>query len=268
LTPAEVQQALKDLQTGHEHLAPDDNLILLDAGALLAFAPYRARVVLTVDPFACAEAYAQTLETDADSLRVRLHDALLSAERIITLGHQTFDAVLPLLPSRPEKKIFPASPLRFSQVKGGAILVVDNDDSELTKRAMSVLEQEFPSEKFVTYEAMSDFEQSWKMVVHLGLTRDKGHGARLADAWAGGVPVLQLVDSTRLEAYRRRQHQSTNAFVEHGKTGLLFPTVDELIRALRELFFDSLPARAVARSARHRIDPAVEWDALLAEILL
>ena len=253
---------------GHEHLAPDDNLILIDAGAMIAYAPYHGRVVLTIDPFAHTEAYAGILGIDVDVLRVRLHDALLSAQKVIALDNRAFDAVVPLLPNRPEKKNFPAAPLRSSHAAAAGVLVVGNDGPESTKQVMATFEREFPAQKFVAYDAGFVFGQPWKMVLHLGLIRDRGPGARLADAWSGGVPVLQCVDSARLDAYRRRQHQAVHAFVEHGKTGLLFPTMEELIRALKELFSDSLPARSVARGARHRVDPAAEWDALFAEILL
>jgi hypothetical protein len=264
----DVRQGLQALPIGHEHLAPDDNLILLDAGAMIAYAPYRGRIVLTTDPFAHAEAYAGILGIDVDILRVRLHDALLSAEKVIALGNRTFDAIVSLLPDRPGKKNFPATPLRSSHAAGSGILVVGNDNPGAMKQVMAALEREIPAEKFVAYDAGSVFEEPWKMVLHLGLIRDLGPGARLADAWSGGVPVLQCIDSARLEAYRRRQHQAAHAFVEHGKTGLLFPTVEELMRALKELSSDSLPARSVARGARYRVDPAAEWDALFAEMLL
>lgn len=268
LSLGDVRECLRDLPIGHEHLDLDDNLILLDAGAMIAYAPYRGRIVLTTDPFAHAEAYAGILGVDANVLRVRLYDALLSAEKVIALDTRTFDAVLPLLPFRPGKRNFPATPLRPSQAAGAGILVVGNDDPDAMKQVMARFERELPDEKFVAYDAGSVFEQPWKMVLHLGLIRDCGPGARLADAWSGGVPVLQCVDPARLDAYRRRQHQAVHAFVEHGKTGLLFPTMEELIRALKELSSDSLPARSVARGARHRVDPAAEWDALFAEILL
>jgi hypothetical protein len=224
--------------------------------------------VLTGDPLASVEIYARKLESDAGALRIRLHDSLLSAEKIISLGSHAFDTVLPLLPSWPQKRTYPATPLRFSQAKDAAILVVDNDPAERTAEMMALLTQEFPSERFVAFESSVAFERAWKMVLHLGLVSNIGLGARLSDAWAGGVPVLQLVDPQRLDAYRRRQNQASGAFVEHGKTGLMFPTREELVRALRELFTDSLPARAVARAARYRVDPAVEWDALLSELLL
>lgn len=268
LSLSDVRQGLQDFPTGHEHLAPDDNLILLDAGAMIAYAPYRARVVLTIDPFAHSESYAGILGIDVDTLRVRIHDALLSAEKVIALGNHAFDAVVPLLPNKPEKRDFPATPLRSSHAAGAGILVVGNGDPEAMRQVMATFAQEVPAEKFVAFDAGSVFEQPWKMVLHLGLIRDREPGGRLADAWTGGVPVLQCVDPVRLDAYRRRLHQAVHPFVEHGKTGLLFPTMEELIRALKELSSDSLPARSVARGARHRVDPTAEWDALFAEILL
>ena len=268
LTTEEVRRSVLELQTGHVRLAPDDNLVLLDAGAMLAYAPYRARIVLAADPLACVEEYAQSLDADADVLRIRLHDCLLSAVKIVTLSNHVHDAVLPFLPNWPERKTYPSVPLRFSQASDAGILVVDNDAPDQAKTAIATLEQEFPSETFAAYDAEHVFARPWKMVLHLGLVRDLGLGARLSDAWAGGVPVLQCVDSVRLEAYRRHQHQSTTAFVEHGKTGLRFRTMNELSHGLGELLSDSLPARAVARAVRHRIDPAAEWDALLTEIFL
>jgi hypothetical protein len=265
---SEVRKSLTELSSGHERVAPDDNLILVGAGAMLAYAPYRARLLLTLDPFAGTEAYARALEWDADALRVRLHDSILCAEKIIALGNATFDAVLPFMPDWPQKRTYPTCPLRFSQSAGTAgILVVGNEGPEATKEAIALLAARFPTEEFSAFEPESVFARPWKMVIQLGLVRDLGLGARLTDAWAGGVPVLQYVDPQRLDAQRRRRHRGVVAFVEHGKTGLMVPTIDELVRSLGELLADSLPARAVARSARYRVDPAAEWDALLAELV-
>jgi hypothetical protein len=266
LSVADVRQSLQNLPTGHERVAPDDNLVLVGAGAMLAYAPYRGRLLLAVDPFARAVAFARILETDADKLRVRLHDSILSAEKIIALGHRTFDAILPFLPDWPQKRAYPTAPLRFSQAAAG-ILVVGNEGPEATTQVIALLRKELPSVAFSVFEPESVFAQPWRMVIHLGLVRDMGLGARLTDAWAGGVPVLQYVDPQRLDAQRRRQHRASVAFVEHGKTGLMFPTMEELVRSLGELLTDSLPARAVARNARYRVDPVAEWDALLTELV-
>jgi hypothetical protein len=82
------------------------------------------------------------------------------------------------------------------------------------------------------------------------------------------VPVVQLVNPANLRARRRRQGaQLSDIVVEHGKSGLLCLAVDELRSLLADLFVDILPARAVARGARQRVDSASEWDILLKAIL-
>ncbi len=268
LSTDDIQQAIRSMPTGQERVALDYNLILLDAGALLAYAPYRSRVLLTCDPFAQAEKIAQTLQVDADLLRIRLHDALLAADKIVALGRMPFDATIPLVSRRPQRIAFPPAALRAADTAGAGILIVNNDDPQTAREALSVLEHALPREHFVVYTASTVFDSAWKFVIHLGLARLRQPGARLRDAWAGGVPILQLVDPVRLDAeYRRTQNQMTGVAVNHGRTGLVFSNLEELVKALSDLLFDALPARAVARSARRGVDTAAEWDRLLSEIL-
>ncbi len=94
-----------------DRLSLDSDLILLDAGAMLAYAPYRARVLLTGDPFASAEGLAQLLEVDANAIRIRLHDALLSAEKIVTIAGSAYDAIAPLISRKPDDRDIPAHPI-------------------------------------------------------------------------------------------------------------------------------------------------------------
>ncbi len=107
LSAIEVRDAIRAMPTGHDRLSLDSDLILLDAGAVLAYAPYRARILLTSDPFASAEALAQLLQLDADAIRIRLHDALLSAEKVVTIAGSAFDAIAPLISRKPEDRTFP-----------------------------------------------------------------------------------------------------------------------------------------------------------------
>jgi len=82
------------------------------------------------------------------------------------------------------------------------------------------------------------------------------------------VPVLQLIDPIRLSVQRRRHGgELSDTVVEHGRSGLLSPTLQELTNALGDVLSDSMPARAVARGARRRVDPAAAWDSLLEAIL-
>jgi hypothetical protein len=261
LSTAEVRQAIDDYPSGHERLARDTNLVLLDAGAMLAYAPYRARILLTKDPFACVEQIHEVFEIDANSLRIRLHEALLMAERIITLNDLAFAAVSPLVSKAPERKLPPAMAL---QVSGSGILIVNNEDERTLRETVSMLAETFPEEEFTVFDRNTVFDRSWKLVLHLGIAQSSQPGSRLSDAWAGGVPVLQYVNSVSLNAQRKRYSgQPSELIVDHGRTGLLFYTIDDLRAMLGDLLFDVLPARAVARTARRHADPAAEWDALL-----
>ena len=261
----DIQRSIQALPSGHERLSLDSSLILLDAGAALAFAPYRGTVLLSKDPFAEVDHIGQSLQLGADIMRIRLHDALLTAKRVITLDHAASIALASLLPSAPEQRALPSTALRSS---GNAVLIVRNDDDDMADDALHMISQAYGNQEFEMYDPATAFERSWKLVLHLGFPQSSLPGARLCDAWAGGVPVVQLVNPLNLRARRRRQAgYLTDIVVDHGKTGLLCLAVDELESLLEDLFADLLPARAVARGARHRVDPTNEWDNLLKAIL-
>jgi len=265
LSAAEVREAIHALPTGHDRLSLDRNLILLDAAALLAYAPYRARAVLTCDPFLGGEALAETLCLDADLLRVRLHDALLAADKVICIGSPAFDAIAPLVLQKPDERMFPPVAL---EPGGNAILVVNNEDDHALSDLLELGVSAIPTENFRAFDPANVFETSWKAVVQIGIASSSLPGARLSDAWAGGVPVLQLVNRASLMAHQRRRGGSlVDMVVDHGKTGLLFASNEDLVVALRDLVLDPLPARSVARGAKRKVDPAAKWDLLLQAIL-
>jgi hypothetical protein len=268
LSTADVVGAIRAMPSGHDRLSMDSILVLLDAGAMLAHAPYRARVLLTDDPFESVDGLAQTLQIDANTLRIRLHDALLSAEKIVTISGAAFDAVTPLISHRPEPRVSPPIALQVSNAEQAPILVVNNDGEGALADLMTILRDAFPMQEFQVFDPATVFDRSWKAVLHIGIARSSRSGARLNDAWAGGVPVLQLVDQASLIAQHRRNPGSLlELVVEHGRTGLMFTFVDELIYALGDLLIDPLPLRSVARGARRRIDPAAQWNSLLKALL-
>jgi len=262
----DVREAIRAMPVGHGRLSLDRDLVLIDAGALLALAPYSARVVLTRDPFVGAEVLAATLGLDVDSVRVRIHDALLSASKVVCLGSAAFDAVTPLVSRKPEERMFPPTALTVAAT-GGAILIVNNEDERAGQDLAASLSDAFPSMDFRAFDPASVFEMPWRAVIQNGIARSSLPGARLSDAWAGAVPVLQLANRASLMAHNRRQGSLTDLVVEHGRSGLLFSSTDELFASLRDVLLDPLPGRSVARAARRRVDPPAQWDALLKVIL-
>lgn len=266
LSAEDVKQAAEEFPVGHDRLARDGNLVLLDAGALIAFAPYRARVVLASDPF--DQDLRKAFGLDADSARMRLHDALIGAESIVALGRPVFDAVAPLLPRRPDHKEFPPVALREHSAAEAPILVVNNEEPSGAQELTALLTSAFPAQRFLSAGPRMAFEHGWKAVLQIGAAISSRIGERLCDAWAGGVPLLQLVDPASLGAHRRRQAaRRSEIILDHGKSGLLFESLDEFTTGLGDFLIDPLPARAVARAARRRVDSAADWDTLLKAVL-
>lgn len=268
LSSEDVRRNIETMPAGHDRLMQNSTMILLGTGAMLAYAPYRARVLLSGDPFADIESICRSIGIDEDFARIRLHDALLSAERVMTLGRPAFDAVASLLPNRPETKTYPSRALTASESATAPILIVNNGDPQFAQEVRSLLDDALLEDEFIGFDAARVFDQAWKVVVHLGFATSDVAGARLGDAWAGGVPVLQLLDRSNRDAQRRRQRGSlAEIVVEHGKTGLLVASPEELARALNDFIVDPLPARVVARNARRRVEPTAEWDVFLTEVL-
>lgn len=268
LSTDDVKDAIRAMPSGHDRLAMDNNLVVLGAGAMLACAPFRARIVITRDPFASTEQLALILGLGADMLRVRLHDALLGAEKVVCLGGPAFEAVAPLVSRRPEHSMFPPMAIGLAAEDKAPILVVSNEDERSGQEMLAALAKAFPSEDFRAFDPATVFDNPWKAMLQLGIARSSLPGGRLGDAWAGNVPVLQLVNRTSLMAQSRRlAGVFAEHVVDHGRTGLLLSNPEELIAALRDLLLDPLPMRSVARAARRKVDPAAQWDVLLRTVL-
>ena len=172
------------------------------------------------------------------------------------------------MPQEPAVIMFPATALRVGVDAKAPILIVNNEDERMMQQATALLADAFPQEWFVPFESSTVYDQSWKAMLQLGIARSDMPGARLSNAWAGGVPVIQLVNPAALNALRRRRSgQLLGLVVDHGKTGLLSATIEELMTTLGEFLFDALPARAVARGAKRRVDATAEWDEVLKRIL-
>ena len=261
LSPEDIHRALFDFPSGQERLSLDRTLIVLDAGAMLAYAPYRSSILLSRDPFADADQIGEALGLDANQVRIRLHDALLTADNIIALNKSAFSSLTPLVSKPIDHRAIPSAPLRPD---GKAILVVSQQNMRPSEDISITLANGFPDHEFVLYDEATVFERSWKLMLQIGIAELGLPGARLGDAWAGGLPVVQVVNQSWLRAERRRrQGQYLDLVVEHGKTGLLCTTAGELKTLLGDLLQDILPARVVARGAKLQSEPTSEWDALL-----
>ena len=76
---------------------------------------------------ASIDGLAETLQTDANTLRIRVHDALLSAEKIVTISGSAFEAVTPVISQRPEHRVFPPIALQVASADPAPIFVVNNE---------------------------------------------------------------------------------------------------------------------------------------------
>jgi hypothetical protein len=267
LSADDVRQAILAHPSGHDRLAQDSTMTLVDAGAMLAYAPYHARILLSGDPFAQAESIAGVLGVDVNSVFIRLHDALLLADEVVALGQPTFDAIAPFLSKRPKLVTFPPIAMRAG-AGAAAMLLVDNTGGDVLRDAQATFAKAFPGLEFVPFDSKAISEREWKAVLHFGIAIPGSLGARLSDAWAGSVPVLQLVDPMNIIAQRRLNRDAlADMVVDHGKTGLLFSSMEELLSGIGDLLVDDLPVRVVARNARRRVDPATVWDAFLSDVL-
>jgi hypothetical protein len=265
LSADDILRSIQDFPLGHERLSLDTTLVLLDAGAMLAYAPYRGTLLLTSDPLEQIDALHQSLGVDADLVRVRLYDALLAAKKVISLGFATPSGITPFLRTDMDRRMTPSTTLRG---EGDAILVVGNGEVDELGDVQSLLAMAFPEQKFVAFDPSTVFDQTWKLVVHLGFARSSTPGARLGDAWVGGVGVVQLINPDTLQAQRRRHSERlSEVLVEHGKTGLLCSTTEELKSRLGDLLVDILPVQVLARGTRRRANLAGEWDVLLKAVL-
>ncbi|MEI9932412.1 MAG: hypothetical protein WDM89_18210 [Rhizomicrobium sp.] len=265
LTPSDIRRAVLDYPSGHERVSLDTNLVLLDTGAMLAYAPYRSTFLLLSDPFKEIDRIGEALELEADFARIRLHDALLTAGKLISLSHTAGVTIEFLRPGNLEQKAIPSVPIK---PEGDAIMVVAGENDTMAQNVYSHLVSMFPEQEFTFFEPAQAFGKPWKAVLQIGLAKSTAPGARLGDAWAGGVPVIQFASPASIRAERRRRPERLHMVVaEHGKTGILCSTLDELRSALSDILVDILPARAVARSAKRRSDPANEWDILLKAML-
>jgi hypothetical protein len=265
LSADDILRSIRNFPSGHERLSPDTTLVLLDAGAMLAYAPYVDTILLSSDPFEQIDALLQSLDLDADLARVRLYDALLAAKKVITLDFATFSGTAALLRTDMDKRMTPSTALRGT---GDSILIVGNGDADELRDIQSLLTAAFPEHSFVAFDPSSVFDRDWKLVIHLGIAQSGFPGARLGDAWAGGVAIVQLINPDHLPAQQRRHNERlSDVLVEHGKTGLLCSTIDELKSRLGDLLVDILPAHVLARGTRRRANPAGEWDVLLKAVL-
>jgi len=248
---------------GHARTRGDDsNLIAVDA-ALVVYAPYQARLLLSSDPFLQCDDVAERIEMPPELLRTRLHYALLNAERIVILGHRNFVSVASTVPTPPRLCDIPPSALPVANHKEGSILVVHTDE-EMWSVVRPRLADSFPQEEFTEFDEHDVFEGRWKIALHIGAATRTEPGARLVDAWAGGVPVVQFLQPGQEQA-QTDSYSPTS--VSPPKTGLQAHSISELLLLLEDLIGDEFMTRALAQSASRQDIGRGKWQDVLDELL-
>jgi len=243
------------------------NFVLTDVAAMAAYAPYRCTLFLTEDPFRSAAQLARNLSMPTDDLLIRLHHCLMNAAKIVTLTRDAELSLSPLMAQAATAINFPVVPLRPALGGRRVLMIVHPGGERLAGPAKDALSRE-SSECEVVMDRARIFDHAWSAVVHIGMATSAEPGARLRDAWAGAVPVLQL-DEREVQARNRPQgnSQQLEALVSDGKTGFLCRTVEELAVAFTELMDDPIAVRALARAAQRQIDAEKEWMNIADEIL-
>lgn len=242
------------------------NFILTDVAAMAAYAPYRCTLFLAEDPFRSAAQLARSLSMPMDELVVRLHHCLINAAKVVTLTRDAELSLSPLMPQAATAINFPVVPLR-PDVGGRRVLMIVHPGGEgLARLAQDALSREAPACEIVSDQTRI-FDHTWSAVVHIGMATSAEPGARLRDAWAGAVPVLQLDDREATARTRPPRNALLETQVSDGKTGFLCRTVEELAMAFSELMDDPIAVRALARAAQRQIDAEKEWMTIADEIL-
>jgi hypothetical protein len=266
LSSDDVISAIKTHRREHERAAWGSNLVLMDAGALTSYAAYRCCLFLTHDPFTDAADLAARCGLNQDEIRTRIHHALAMASRIFALGDDANAAVAPLIAKPLNNRTLPSMPLRADDTGSAVLVVIHESQESVWARLCKPLKRKYPLYEFVMFSDVCPFERSWRAVIYIGSAVSSRPGARLRDAWAGAVPVLQLSDPGHVRD-RARSGTSEPQVVEHGKSGILCPGPQDLVSSFGELIADPVVSRMIARSAQRQIDSTGEWIRLAGDVL-
>lgn len=259
LTGEEAKSKLDEMPDGNIRTTGDVNLVLMGAIAAAVFAPFNARIVLGSDPFEEIKRAAPLFGRSEKYLTIRLHDALLRANQTITLDQNTFTSIAAVLPRRPVLSLPPA-PLSVSKDPAGPVLVIGNAGVRHLDRIKAALARAFPKLAFEQYDRETVFHRSWSVVIQLGLCTATEPGARLRDAWAGNVPVIQFVDQQMQRGAAKQQHWPLEQMVQPGATGMLSRSLGELLHAVGNLASDTMVRRALAKAAAARFSGRAVWN--------
>jgi len=236
------------------------NPIVLDA-ASIAYAPYSSRLLLTTDPFLLCDAVEKRVSVPASKLLVRVHHALLNAERVIVLGGKNVLPIASMMTVPPTVLDSPPSPLSYGTMDEGGVLVVPSDEA-IWENVRDELFQRFPLVRFCRFDHCNVFQKKWRIVLHIGAASLSEPGARLADAWAGNVPVIQLVTDTQGAGREER-----DVYVSPDVSGLLALSFPELLLHLENLINNELMTSTLVQSAGQKGGGELYWKSLLEKIV-
>lgn len=238
------------------------NLVLLDAAAMCAYAAYRATIVAAEDPFRGAQDIADALQLHPDEVRLRMHNALCNAAKIISLGRNVAASLEPLLPKRQSWFEFPPVPLVQGIADKRVLAVVHPEADSFSRTVLAALKDHLPDWEFVL-DQTDVFELPWYAAIHIGHATSPEPGSRLEDCLAGGVPVFQIIDPQS----RNIRAVGTASIVTEDRGSRLCHGIDELVSALRDFAADPDAVRRQSASARAEMDSAAAWARIMTEVL-
>jgi hypothetical protein len=262
LNDADARTAVDRFPLGNDREAA--NLILMDAAAMCAYAPYRATIVATENPFCRAGELASALRLDTDDVRVRIHHALCNASKVVSLGRNVAASLQPFLPHKQRVLDFPPVPLVWGSADKQILTVIHPGSEELGTMVLAALSSALADWDFVR-DLTDIFEMPWNAAVHIGPATSLEPGCRLRDCWAGNVPVFQIAgrEGRRI----RRPDRLLPLFVTEGTTGRLCEPVEALLSALRNFAADPDPVRETRLAVQNEADWPTAWASIASEIL-
>lgn len=256
---------------------PPAQALALDLGGLLAWGPRAEVSLLTEDPYANWEDTSAPWTTRLSDA----HLALCASRRVVAVTRPTWRAVQVFHTQRVEHRPLPALPwpkLPGGVDEGSVLISADAAYAAWVTPVQTRLQGRLPEAwtwRLAVGEALQrqavnqalqgapDGPGAARLHVIVGPAPGDADLLRLHESWAAGLPVLQFMPRLHGGAVLDDQHR-----VQHGRSGLLAQTFEELDAHADLLWYDAAFVEGLRLRARAHLGRTVpSWQAYLQDIL-